>query len=123
MLRKTRIIGSCRGTIEGLRHEELESWLQEATPLRFEHILKKQANGWGHVHFSTHYDASRFYNEMKDKTFTGPYDHVIRFSGATYFKSKKTVDYIIVGFLLDKLVTLYILCCSIYLCFFWVKES
>ncbi|CAG8521783.1 13423_t:CDS:2 [Ambispora leptoticha] len=83
------------GTIEGLRHEELESWLQEATPLRFEHIWKKQANGWGHVHFSTHYDASRFFNEMKDKTFTGPYDHIIRFSGATYFKSKKTVDYII----------------------------
>ena len=83
--------------------------MQKVTTLRFEHILKKQVNGWGHVHFSTHDDASRFFNEMKDKTFTGPYDYIIRFSGATYFKSKKMVDYIIVGFLLDKLVTLYTL--------------
>ncbi|CAG8651903.1 7992_t:CDS:1, partial [Paraglomus occultum] len=30
------------GTIEGLRHEELESWLQEATPLRFEHNRRSQ---------------------------------------------------------------------------------
>ncbi|CAG8453575.1 1004_t:CDS:1 [Paraglomus occultum] len=48
--------------------------------------LEEKANGMG---TSTYYDASRFFNEMKDKTFTGPYDHIIKFSGATYFESKK----------------------------------
>ncbi|RHZ85944.1 hypothetical protein Glove_58g117 [Diversispora epigaea] len=77
-------------TIENLEHEDLELLLRKVTSLPFEHILKKQKNTWGHVHFG----ASNFYSEMKDGAFTGPHNCVIRFSGATYFKSKKPVDYI-----------------------------
>ena len=53
------------GSIKGIKHDELESWLRKITPLHFEHILKREASEWGHVHFGTHYDASKFFNKMK----------------------------------------------------------
>ena len=86
------------GSIKGIKHDELESWLRKITPLHFEHILKREASEWGHVHFGTHYDASKFFNEMKNIPFTGPHECEIRFSNATYFKSKRIVEYINVSF-------------------------
>ncbi|CAG8550312.1 8889_t:CDS:2 [Funneliformis mosseae] len=58
------------------------------------YILKREASEWSHVHFGTHYDASKFFNEMKNIPFTGPHEYEIRFSNATYFKTKRIVEYI-----------------------------
>ncbi|GET02285.1 hypothetical protein GLOIN_2v1782827 [Rhizophagus clarus] len=84
------------GAIENINSTELELCLQEITLLSFEHIIKKQENGWGHVHFGTHDDASKFFYKMKGKTFTGPNHCEIRFSAAMHFRSKKLVDYHII---------------------------
>ncbi|CAG8835778.1 20409_t:CDS:1, partial [Gigaspora margarita] len=86
------------GSIKSIKHDKLEVWLRSITPLPCEHILKKDASAWGHVHFRTRYDASKFFSEMKDNPSTGPHKCEIIFSNATHFRTKKMVEYIDVRF-------------------------
>ena len=90
------------GTIKGVSHEDFEDWLRKIVPptLHFEHVAKKEQNMWGHVHFRIHEEASKFYYTMKGKTFSekskNSVQFEVQFSKATYYKSGKTVDYVIV---------------------------
>ncbi|PKY50553.1 hypothetical protein RhiirA4_467085 [Rhizophagus irregularis] len=93
------------GAIVNISNTELELWLREATSLPYEHIVKKIEKGWGHVHFRTFDDASKFFYEMKERNFTGPNNCVIKFSASMYFKTRKLINYrITVCF---SLITLY----------------
>ncbi|PKK64226.1 hypothetical protein RhiirC2_716420 [Rhizophagus irregularis] len=83
------------GAIVNISNTELELWLREATSLPFEHIVKKIEKGWGHVHFRTYDDASKFFHEMKERNFTGPNNCVIKFSASMYFKTRKLINYCI----------------------------
>ncbi|GBC36449.1 uncharacterized protein OCT59_002792 [Rhizophagus irregularis] len=83
------------GAIVNISNTELELWLREATSLPFEHIVKKIEKGWGHVHFRTYDDASKFFHEMKERNFTGPNNCVIKFSASMYFKTRKLINYYI----------------------------
>ncbi|CAB4442639.1 unnamed protein product [Rhizophagus irregularis] len=81
------------GAIVNISNTELELWLREATSLPYEHIVKKIEKGWGHVHFRTFDDASKFFYEMKERNFTGPNNCVIKFSASMYFKTRKLINY------------------------------
>ncbi|CAB4442686.1 unnamed protein product [Rhizophagus irregularis] len=81
------------GAIVNISNTELELWLREATSLPYEHIVKKIEKGWGHVHFRTYDDASKFFYEMKERNFTGPNNCVIKFSASMYFKTRKLINY------------------------------
>ena len=89
------------GTIKNASNGDLEDWLRKivSPPICFEHIVKRDPNMWGHVHFRTHDFASKFYYAMEGKTFSGKLkdstQFEVRFSKATYYKSGKTVDYVI----------------------------
>ncbi|CAG8538154.1 4121_t:CDS:2 [Funneliformis mosseae] len=51
------------GTIKNVSNGDLEVWLRKiiSPPICFEHIVKRDPNMWGHVHFRTHENASEFY--------------------------------------------------------------
>jgi len=80
--------------MEGIKHEELEHWLQGITSIDFEHVSKKRMNGWGHVHFATRADALRLFNEMEGRVIKGPSNYgSIIFSAATSFRAKAAINY------------------------------
>ncbi|GBB92331.1 hypothetical protein RclHR1_00020034 [Rhizophagus clarus] len=81
------------GNIHQLSIKEIEMWLRSINSPPFVHIIKKDQQGYGVVHFNTYEDACVFLYTMKGIKFSGPSCTVIKFSEAKEFKTKKLIKY------------------------------
>ncbi|CAB4378699.1 unnamed protein product [Rhizophagus irregularis] len=84
------------GDITGLDYDEMLERIKATTKFDFVHVHKKKDKGFGHIHFESWEESSRFYYSTKDKRFyydgdkeRGP----IRFYDATYYNSTRKVVY------------------------------
>ncbi|CAB4424106.1 unnamed protein product [Rhizophagus irregularis] len=81
------------GNIHHLGIKEIETWLKSINSPPFVHVIKKDQQGYGVVHFNTYEDACVFLHTMKGKRFSGPAYTIIKFSEAKEFKTKKLIKY------------------------------
>ncbi|RUP48147.1 hypothetical protein BC936DRAFT_144907 [Jimgerdemannia flammicorona] len=84
------------GDVKGYRYTVFDDWLRTVSPVDFVHIVKKPQNGYGHVHFATHDEASRFYCFTLENKIVGPDGSYVKFK-ASHFISGEKVEYERVG--------------------------